>query len=125
MKKAVLIVDDSPTFRTMVSFALKKLGILDKEIQAADGLEALDALAKNHIDLVICDINMPNMDGLEFLKIVKSDEKLKSIPVIMLTTEGSEEDRERALKLGASSYLSKPFRPSELKGEIDKLIPTG
>jgi two-component system chemotaxis response regulator CheY len=123
--KTVLIVDDSPTFRTMVSFALKKISNFEKEIQAADGLEAMDALAKNHVDLVICDVNMPNMNGLEVVKQIKSDEKLKAIPVIMLTTEGKDDDRERAVKLGASSYLSKPFKPQDLKAEIDKLIGTG
>jgi two-component system chemotaxis response regulator CheY len=121
--KTVLIIDDSPTFRTMVSFALKKIAGFERELQAADGLEALDALAKNHVDLVICDVNMPNMNGLELLKSVKSDERLKAIPVIMLTTEGKEDDRDRAIKLGANGYLSKPFKPLALKAEIDKLVP--
>ena len=121
--KTVLIIDDSPTFRTMVSFALKKIAHFGNEIQAGDGLEALDALAKNSVDLMICDVNMPNMNGLEFLKMVKGDEKHKRIPVIMLTTEGKDEDRERALKLGADAYLNKPFKPNALKAEIERLLP--
>lgn len=120
--KTVLIIDDSPTFRTMVSFALKKIANFGNEIQAADGLEALDALAKNDVQLIICDVNMPNMNGLEFLKTVKGDEKHKRIPVIMLTTEGKDEDRERALKLGADAYLNKPFKPNALKAEIERLL---
>ncbi len=118
----VLVVDDSPTFRTMVSFALKRVASFDKEIQAADGLEALDALAKNSVDIIICDVNMPNMNGLEFLKTVKSDENFKSVPVIMLTTEGKDSDREKARKLGADAYLNKPFKPNILKKEIDRLL---
>ncbi len=121
--KTVLIIDDSPTFRTMVSFALKKIAHFGNEIQAADGLEALDALAKNDVHLMICDVNMPNMNGLEFLKTVKGDEKHKRIPVIMLTTEGKDEDRERATKLGADAYLNKPFKPNALKAEIERLLP--
>lgn len=121
--KTVLIIDDSPTFRTMVSFALKKIANFGNEIQAADGLEALDAIAKNDIHLMICDVNMPNMNGLEFLKTVKGDEKHKHIPVIMLTTEGKDEDRERAVKLGADAYLNKPFKPNALKAEIERLLP--
>ncbi len=121
-KTTVLVVDDSPTFRTMVSFALKRVASFDKEIQAADGLEALDALAKNSVDIVICDVNMPNMNGLEFLMTIKSDENLKSVPVIMLTTEGKDSDREKARKLGADAYLNKPFKPNMLKKEIDRLL---
>lgn len=120
--KTVLIVDDSATFRTMVSFALKKIANFENELQASDGLEALDALAKNHVDLVICDVNMPNMNGLELLKSVKTDDRLKGIPFIMLTTEGKEDDRDRAVRLGANGYLSKPFKPMALKAEIDKLV---
>ena len=122
-RKTVLIIDYSPTLRTMVSFALKKIADFKRELQAADGLEGLDALAKHRVDLVICDVNMPNMNGLELLKSLKGDEKLKSIPVIMLTTEGKEDDRDRAMKLGADAYLSKPFKPLALKAEIDKLVP--
>ncbi len=120
--KTVLIIDDSPTFRTMVSFALRKIANFERELQASDGLEALDALAKNSVDLMVCDVNMPNMNGLEFLKTVKGDDKLKAIPVIMLTTEGKEEDRDRAVKLGADAYLNKPFKPMALKAEIERLL---
>lgn len=121
-EKTVLIVDDSPTFRTMVSFALKRISNFDKELHAADGLEALEALSKNRVDIIICDINMPNMNGLEFLKTVKEDDNFKSMPIIMLTTEGREEDRQKAVSLGADGYLNKPFRPNALKEEIDKFL---
>ncbi|MBI3794794.1 MAG: response regulator [Nitrospinae bacterium] len=121
--RTVLIIDDSPTFRTMVGFALRKIANFERELQAEDGLEAIDALAKNHVDLIICDVNMPNMNGLELLKTIKGDEKLKSIPVIMLTTEGKDDDKERAVKLGANGYLKKPFKPNDLKAEVDKWAP--
>jgi len=119
--KTVLVVDDSSTFRTMVTFAIKKMAGLDNNIPAADGLEALDALAKNDIDLIICDINMPNMDGLEFLKTIKKDDKFKDIPIIMITTDAMEEDRNYAKSLGANAYLQKPFKPSELIAELKNI----
>lgn len=106
----------------MVSVMLNEIAYFGNEIQAADGLEALDALAKNDVHLMICDVNMPNMNGLEFLKIVKAEEKHKQIPVIMLTTEGKDKDWERSLYL-ADAYLIKPFKPNALKRQIEGLIP--
>ena len=120
--KNVLVIDDSPTLRKMVIFALKKMYNIANKFEAGDGLEALDVLTSNKIDFIICDINMPNMNGLEFLYRVKNHEDFKNIPVIMLTTEGREEDKQRALKLGADGYVVKPFKPEILKAEIDKAL---
>ena len=120
--KNVLVVDDSPTLRKMVIFALKKMYDIANKFEAGDGLEALDILTSNKIDFIICDINMPNMNGLEFLYRVKNHEEFKNIPIIMLTTEGREEDKQRALKLGADGYAVKPFKPEVLKAEIDKAL---
>ncbi len=120
--KSVLVIDDSPTLRRMVIFALKKMYKIDNKFEAGDGLEALDILSGNKVDFIICDINMPNMNGLEFLYRVKNHEEFKNIPVIMLTTEGREEDKERAKKLGADGYVVKPFKPDILKAEIDKAL---
>ncbi len=121
--KKVLVVDDSPTIRKMVSFSLKKMFNVETVFEAGDGLEALDVLGKEGaVDFVICDINMPNMNGLEFLKKVKSLDEFKDIPIIMLTTEGREEDRQRALKMGADGYVVKPFKPEKLKKEIEKVL---
>jgi two-component system chemotaxis response regulator CheY len=119
-EKTVLVIDDSRTFRVMVTFAIKKFTRFNKPVEAADGLEALEAMAKNDIELVICDINMPNMDGLEFVKTIRADDNYKDIPVIMLTTEGADESRQKAMDVGASSYLQKPFKPNELTDEMKK-----
>ncbi len=118
--KSVLVVDDSPTLRKMVIFALKKMYDIENKYEAGDGLEALEILSGHKVDFIICDINMPNMNGLEFLYRVKNHEEFKNIPIIMLTTEGREEDKQRALKLGADGYVVKPFKPDILKKEIDK-----
>ncbi len=109
--KCALTVDDSPTLRKMVVFALKKkLGCKDV-YEAGDGLEAIEILTihPKEIELIICDINMPNMNGLEFLSRIKKKESFSHIPVIMLTTESRYEEREKAIKLGADAYLNKPF----------------
>lgn len=119
-EKTVLVVDDSRTFRAMVIFAVKKFTRFKKPVDAADGLEALEAMAKNDIELVVCDINMPNMDGLEFVKTIRANDNYKDIPVIMLTTEGADESRKKAMEAGATSYLQKPFKPDELIEEMQK-----
>ncbi|MBF0274316.1 MAG: response regulator [Nitrospinae bacterium] len=119
--KTVLIVDDSPSMRKMVSFAMKKVFKFGSEFQASDGLEALDMISKEHIDLVICDINMPNMNGLEFLTKVKNDEAFKEIPVVMLSTESKQEDIIKAINLGANAYVKKPFKPEEMKKALMKI----
>jgi two-component system chemotaxis response regulator CheY len=91
-------------------------------VHAYDGREGLDALAQNaDVDLILLDINMPRMNGLEFLGVVKKDAKLKKIPVIIVTTEGANQDAEKGLAAGASAYVKKPFRNEELLGVIDKL----
>ncbi len=122
--RKVLVIDDSPTMRKMVGFALKKMFKIEDVIEAGDGLEALDVLGKegDSVDLVICDINMPNMNGLEFLKKVRSLDDFKKLPIIMLTTEGKEEDRQRALSMGADGYVVKPFKPDKLKKELEKVL---
>jgi len=121
-EKTVLVIDDSRTFRVMVTFAIKKFTRFNKPVEAADGLEGLEAMAKNDIELVVCDINMPNMDGLEFVKTIRANENYRDIPVIMLTTEGADESRKKAVDAGASSYLQKPFKPNELTEEMKKFI---
>jgi two-component system chemotaxis response regulator CheY len=87
-----------------------------------DGQEALEFLAKDKPDAIILDINMPRLDGFGFLKKIMADEAYTSIPVMMLTTEGQDEDKETAMSLGAKYYIVKPFKPSELIAAIEKLI---
>ncbi len=106
--KNLLVVDDSRMVRKIISVSLRH----EKQIklyEAASGLEALDKLMETNIDLIFTDINMPNMDGLEFIKRCKEDEMFKDIPIIVITTEEGIEDRERALELGAAGYVTKPL----------------
>jgi len=120
MKKKILSVDDSPSVRKLVEFTLKSKGF--QVASAEDGQEALEVMAKEQFDAIILDINMPRMNGLEFLEKMMPDDTFTSIPVIMLTTEGQEEDKERAMGLGATAYIVKPFKPTELLKIIDKIL---
>lgn len=106
--KNLLIVDDSRMVRKIISVSLKN----EKQInlhEAASGLEALDKLMETEVDLIFTDINMPNMDGLEFIKRCKEDDMFKHIPIIVITTEDGVEDRGRAMELGATGFVSKPL----------------
>ena len=106
--KNLLVVDDSRMVRKIISVSLRHEKRI-KLYEAASGLEALDKLTEADFDLIFTDINMPNMDGLEFIKRCKEDERYKNIPVIVITTEDGMEDRERALGLGAIGYVTKPL----------------
>ena len=120
MSKKILIVDDSATVRRLIQFALKSKGFV--LIQAEDGLAALEVLKHERTDAILLDINMPRMNGLEFLQKIKSDEAYADIPVVMLTTEGQEEDKERAYALGASKYIIKPFTSSQLVTTLEEVL---
>lgn len=120
MSKKILTVDDSPSVRKMVEFSLKSKGYLMGS--AGDGQEALDRMAEEHFDAIILDVNMPRMNGLEFLEKIKSDSAFASVPVIMLTTEGQDEDRDKAISLGATDYIVKPFKPSQLLTLLDAIL---
>ncbi|GAB4335139.1 MAG: response regulator [Desulfobulbaceae bacterium] len=120
MSKKVLTVDDSPSVRKMVEFSLKSKGY--EMGSAADGQEALDLLGKESFDAIILDVNMPRMNGLEFLEKRLENDEIASIPVIMLTTEGQDEDRDKAMALGATAYIVKPFKPSQLLELLDEFL---
>jgi two-component system chemotaxis response regulator CheY len=109
----ILVVEDSPTMRQLISFAIKRIPN-SRIIEAADGVEALKKLSSEKIDIILADINMPIMDGLKLLSLVRNNPTYKNIPVIMITTEGAEEDRKRALSIGANAYLTKPIQTQEL-----------
>ncbi|HAK60795.1 MAG TPA: response regulator [Nitrospiraceae bacterium] len=122
MLKKVLVVDDSALIHQMYKMVLMryKCAIVD----ALDGQDGLDKLAKNtDINLVLLDINMPVMNGLDFIKKVKEAGTYNHIPIIIVSTEGKEEDTMKALSLGAKGYVKKPFQPSDLHGLIEKLYP--
>ena len=120
MQKTVLAVDDSSSIRKMVEFSLKSRGF--EVTTASDGLEAMETLAQGQFNAIILDINMPRMDGFEFLKKIKDNGAYASIPVVILSTEGQDEDKNIALSLGAEKYLVKPFKPSELIAVVEQLL---
>ena len=122
MNRKMLTVDDSPSVRKLVKFTLKAKGY---EVgSAGDGLEALDLLKQEVFDAIILDINMPRMNGLEFLRTIKADDQYAGMPVIMLTTEGQDEDKDKAVALGATAYMVKPFKPTQLLTLLEKILPS-
>lgn len=117
-----LIVEDSPTMRQLISFSLKRFRNATI-IEAVDGVDALRKLAgPEKIDLILTDINMPVMDGLKLVALVRQTASLKNIPIIIISTEGAEEDRERGLALGANAYIAKPIQSSHLIRTISELL---
>ncbi len=119
----LLIVEDSPTMRRLISFSLKRFRNV-QIIEAVDGLDALRKLAgPEKIDLILTDINMPGLDGLKLVSLVRENAQLCNIPIIIITTEGAEEDRERGLALGANAYIAKPIQSSHLIRTISELLP--
>lgn len=111
--KNILVVDDSATMRRMVKNCLKELSDVQMH-DAASGLEAIERLAIGSVDLMILDLNMPDMHGLEVLRFVREHSAFSKIPIVVLTTKGDEATRAEALKRGASVYLTKPFVPADL-----------
>ncbi len=121
MSKHILMVDDSKTVRNLIAFIVKKEGF--QVSTAEDGLDALEKLyADSSIDLIIVDINMPRMDGLSFVQNIRSQETFRDLPVIILTTESKEKDREQGLNLGANLYMVKPAQPDKLVKNVKMLL---
>jgi two-component system chemotaxis response regulator CheY len=116
-----LVVEDSPTMRQLIVFALRRIRGLEV-LEADDGVDALRKLAASKLDIILTDINMPIMDGLKLVKRVRSDEALKHIPIIIITTEGAEEDRQRALALGANAYITKPIQAPQVIAKVKELL---
>jgi two-component system chemotaxis response regulator CheY len=114
-----LIVDDSSVMRKIVERSLRQAGIdLTEVFQAGNGAEAPVVLKESAVDLILCDINMPVMDGLEFIKLLPGIENAKNVPVVMITTEGSEAHVVQALSCGARGYIRKPFTPEQVKEHV-------
>ena len=119
--KKILIVDDSAVFRKVVAMHLKTQGY--EVIEAGDGLEAMDKLKNDQVNLIVCDVNMPNMDGLTFISKLRTDNQInKFTPIIMLTTESQEEKKRQGMEAGAKAWLVKPVAPEQLLMAISKLI---
>jgi two-component system chemotaxis response regulator CheY len=114
-----LIIDDSSVMRKIVERSLRQAGIeLSKVFEAGNGAEALGVLKENQVDLILCDINMPVMDGLEFIKQLPGVPNAKDVPVVMITTEGSESHVVQALSCGARGYIRKPFTPEQVREQV-------
>jgi two-component system chemotaxis response regulator CheY len=122
--RTILVVDDSPTMRRMVMAALRELTDVAFD-EAGTGLEAIERIALAPPDLVMLDLNMPDLHGLEVLRFVRSHERFRDLPVVVLTTRGDDESREQALREGATRYLTKPFAPATLEPEIRALLGGG
>ena len=121
MAKTILIVDDSASLRVVVKIALARAGY--DVIEAADGKEGLAALDKaGKVNLIVSDVNMPNMDGITFVTQVKQHPRHKFTPVIMLTTEGQNDKKEQGRAAGAKAWIVKPFSPPQLLDAVSKLI---
>ncbi|HEX4458878.1 MAG TPA: response regulator [Polyangia bacterium] len=116
-----LVVEDSPTMRQLIVFALRRIRGLEV-LEADDGVDALRKMAATKLDIILTDINMPIMDGLKLVKRVRSDEALKAIPIVIITTEGAEEDRQRALALGANAYITKPIQAPQVIAKVKELL---
>jgi two-component system, chemotaxis family, chemotaxis protein CheY len=121
MALTALVVEDSPTMRQLIVFALKRVRDLEV-VEADDGVDALKKLASSRFDIILTDINMPIMDGLKLVKRVRTDEVHKTVPVIIITTEGGEEDRQRALALGANAYITKPIQAPQVIAKVRELL---
>ncbi|GBE36720.1 hypothetical protein BMS3Bbin07_00871 [bacterium BMS3Bbin07] len=109
----ILVVEDSPTMRQLISFAMRRIPG-SKVIEATDGVDALKKLSSEKADIILADINMPVMDGLKLVSLVRGSSEFRDIPIIIITTEGAEEDRKKAMDIGANAYLPKPIQTQEL-----------
>jgi len=116
-----LIVDDFSTMRRIVRGLLKEMGCANAD-EAEDGAIALSMLKSQKFDFVVCDINMPNMNGFELLKAIKADESLKHLPVLMVTAEARKEDIVLAAQSGAAGYIVKPFTKATLEEKVQKIM---
>lgn len=118
-KIRALIVDDSSVMRKIVERSLRQAGVsLGTVLEAGNGVEALAAVQNHKVDLILCDINMPVMDGIEFVRQLAGVENARGIPVVMITTEGSEGHVVDALSAGARGYIRKPFTPDQVKEHV-------
>jgi two-component system chemotaxis response regulator CheY len=119
--KKVLVVDDSATMRRMIMASLASIGGISFE-QAVSGLEAIERLTISVVDLVMLDLNMPDVHGLEVLRFIRSQQTLRDLPVVVLTTRGDDDSRTAATLAGATLYLTKPFQPATIVSQVQPLL---
>jgi two-component system, chemotaxis family, chemotaxis protein CheY len=122
MKRTIMIVDDSPTVLKFVSYSLKNSGF--KVLTASDGMDALEKISslEETVDMVITDLNMPNMDGYELISALRRNDQFSSTPIIILSSEEDDTDKELGSEAGADAYLTKPFKSSVLLYEVSKFL---
>ena len=117
----ILIVEDSPTMRQLLVFALKRMKGVEI-VEAQDGMDGLRKVTSDHFDLAFVDINMPVMDGLKLISLIRGEQNLSQMPICVITTEGAKEDRERAIGLGANEYLTKPIQANKVLAVAKALL---
>jgi CheY-like chemotaxis protein len=120
MSKNILIVDDSPTVRKFVSVSLSMQGF--NVVAACDGMDALEKLPQKKFDLMITDLNMPNMDGFELIRVLRENQEYKDLPVVILTSLSDQANRDEGTRLGIGSYLVKPFSLEKVQYEVSKYM---
>lgn len=122
MNRTILVVDDSPTVVKFVSFSLKNKGF--NVVTACDGMDAVEKISNmsEKVDLVITDLNMPNLDGYGLIDTLRHNDRFSDTPIIILTSEEDEEDKQKGVEVGANSYLVKPFKPAILVNEVEKYL---
>lgn len=120
MEKTILAVDDSISIRKFISLALRVMGF--RLITAVDGMEALEILPNQEIDLLITDLNMPNVDGFELIRTVRANPMYNELPIIILSSLSDQKDIQQGLSLGANSYLVKPFNTKKIQYEVSKYV---
>ena len=120
MGKTILTADDSASMRQMVSFTLKGAGY--EVVEAVDGKEGLSMISQTKVDMIITDLNMPNMDGIEMIRNVRAMPQYKFIPIILLTTESQDGKKKEGKAAGATGWITKPFKPEQLLAVVKKVL---
>ncbi len=120
MAKCIMTVDDSVSVRQMVSFTLKNAGY--DVVEASDGKDALGKLNGSGVNMIITDLNMPNLDGIGLIRAVRSNDAYKFVPIVMLTTESQDSKKQEGKSAGATGWIVKPFKPEQLLGVIKKVL---
>ncbi len=122
MSQTILVVDDSPTIVKFVSFSLRNSGF--EVVTASDGMDAIEKMShlSEDVDLVITDLNMPNLDGYGLIDTLRQNERYRQTPIIILSSEDGEDDRQRGMQVGANAYLVKPFKSALLLDEVGKFL---
>jgi two-component system chemotaxis response regulator CheY len=120
-RRRILIVEDSATMRKLIALALGRIKGVDV-VEATDGMDGLRKLTSDAFHLAIVDINMPVMNGIQLIELMRAEKKMAGIPILVVTTEGADEDRKRALAAGANGYLTKPVEPSKVAEAVKKLL---